>query len=725
MELDTTLKINDILSSLQSHTEKVDALIELCNMYSIHQKIEELEATARAIREYGESTGNLRTRTWGILLGAFVPSYRKEFDVALAVFEEVLPVFEELNDKAGIARTLHNIARIFMLRSDYEAAREYFHKALAIEEELHNIAGISRVFRNMSMIHQQLGTYQEYIDLTVKYLPLIEASGEKAILASHLYQLSVWAMVHLSDAPTALHYAEKSLLLSQEMNDALGESQALDSIGSTYWYVGDSGRSIEYYNKSIKKGEEAGHQFELANRLTNTAYAYMLIDDYEKVLELNTRAKAIYVDADREFDSGWAEMGIGQALLGMGKAGEALEHNLKAAQLLEAEKDNHGLGYAYFRCGQALVALGRIQEAFTAYGKSLENRLFGNATLEIAEVQCERGKLLVQLGQLEEAIALLNEALADAEKINAKAQIYAIHRALSDAWEALGDDTKALYHIRLFHKYREEVQNQDSAKKAASIEYLHHRELQQKEQDATDKILNNILPHTITNRLKSGETLIADTLDPVSVLFADVVGFTPLAARLNAQDLVKLLAFIFNKFDAICLKHGLEKIKTIGDAYMAVAGAPDPCDDHALRCALAAIDMLEDFTIPNDLLHEDIKGLELDFRIGIHTGSVVAGIIGESKFAYDLWGNTVNIASRMESHGEPGKIHVSEDFKSALLVRTGRDLSVQDSVPDTESDSVPDSVSDIEQDKEIHFISRGEMDIKGKGRMETYFLTKS
>ena len=180
----------------------------------------------------------------------------------------------------------------------------------------------------------------------------------------------------------------------------------------------------------------------------------------------------------------------------------------------------------------------------------------------------------------------------------------------------------------------------------------------------------------------------------------DIVGFTKLSSLLPAEELIDLLDIVFTRFDAICKKHGLEKIKTIGDAYMAACGAPVRYDNHAERAANAAIEMLEHFTID----HEFSVPVNLRFRIGLHSGSVVAGIIGENKYSYDLWGDAVNTASRMESHGEAGKIHVSEEFMQAF-VGLGSELS-------------PSSPSSL------RFVDRGEMEIKGKGMMKTYFLEK-
>lgn len=206
------------------------------------------------------------------------------------------------------------------------------------------------------------------------------------------------------------------------------------------------------------------------------------------------------------------------------------------------------------------------------------------------------------------------------------------------------------------------------------------------EQEKSERLLLNILPQVIADRLKRNETTIAEYFPEVTVLFADIVGFTPLAALMNPIELVELLNQIFSGFDIICEQHGLEKIKTIGDAYMVVGGLPEPRADHAEAIANMALDMQAEMVRFNT---QNKKSFSI--RIGIHSGPVVAGVIGIKKFIYDLWGDTVNIASRMESHGISWQIQASEATYNLL------------------------------QEKYI-FEDRGSIDVKGRGLMRTYLL---
>ena len=205
----------------------------------------------------------------------------------------------------------------------------------------------------------------------------------------------------------------------------------------------------------------------------------------------------------------------------------------------------------------------------------------------------------------------------------------------------------------------------------------------------SDELLRNILPAMIAERLKQGERTIAERFEEATVLFADLVGFTTLAAKLPPRELVEILNQVFSRFDQLADRYDLEKIKTIGDAYMVVGGVPMThcsCGITAIaEMALAMLDELEDI---NTKLN-----LNLKLRVGIHHGPVIAGVIGLRKFIYDLWGDTVNIASRMESHGSEGRIHTTDVVYQALGDRYA-------------------------------FEKRGTIPIKGRGEMKTYWLIK-
>ena len=216
-----------------------------------------------------------------------------------------------------------------------------------------------------------------------------------------------------------------------------------------------------------------------------------------------------------------------------------------------------------------------------------------------------------------------------------------------------------LLHARVFSSLDKKRLRDADREHIAQLQ--HEKELLNLEQMKTEKLMLNILPRPIADRLKKGEKNIAGSYPEVTVLFSDLVGFTKMSAQKSAPDLVKLLNDIFTRFDVRAQDLGLEKIKTIGDAYMVVGGLPIPRTDHAEIAADMAIGMFEDlnaFNVANNMA--------IEMRIGMHSGPVVAGVIGFTKFSYDLWGNTVNTASRMESTSKTGRIQITS-ITSGLL----------------------------------------------------------
>jgi class 3 adenylate cyclase len=226
----------------------------------------------------------------------------------------------------------------------------------------------------------------------------------------------------------------------------------------------------------------------------------------------------------------------------------------------------------------------------------------------------------------------------------------------------------------------------------------HRRKIEDSERDRQiklarfqeqERLLHDILPLEIANRIIQGETTIAEQNENVSLFFSDIVGFTTISQTIEPDLLVHELNIIFQEYDRIAKQYSIEKIKTIGDAYMAVSGINESIEHPHYNIAMFAIDVID-----------RLKKLELGrnkfkIRVGLHVGKVISGVIGGYKFSYDIWGDTVNIASRMESHSEPGRIHITEQFAKS-----------------------------IEHYPEFSVITRGEITVKGKGTMKTYWLEK-
>lgn len=275
--------------------------------------------------------------------------------------------------------------------------------------------------------------------------------------------------------------------------------------------------------------------------------------------------------------------------------------------------------------------------------------------------------ILDRSSSLMQAVSMISEGNLDARtKVTGNDEIGFLGQAI----DAMAGNLKTA----LDHANKKAMEAEEQAVKLN--EERHHSE----------KLLNNILPTLIADRLRKGESMIADTYPEVTVLFADIVGFTELSARLGPREIVNMLNDVFGRFDKLVVEHGLEKIKTIGDCYMVVGGIPERDPLHCQKVADFAIAALQTF---DDYAADFAQPLSI--RIGMHTGTVVAGVVGTQKFAYDLWGDVVNIASRFESTGKPKRIHVSDSVR----IRLADDF-------------------DFEGGEEIN--------LKGKGIMKSWFI---
>ncbi|MBS1537716.1 MAG: tetratricopeptide repeat protein [Bacteroidetes bacterium] len=548
-------------------------------------------------------------------------------------------------------------------RGNYATTLEYARQALAHAEE-HSLVEVTPKCMNLfGKVYVYLSDYPRALEYLVKALAAHEELGNKAGVAYVTGNIG-GVYYSLSDYPRALEYLVKALAAFEELGDKAGAATVTGNIGGVYATLSDYPFALEYYVKALAVKEELGDKAGAARVTGNIGNVYSNLSDYPRALEYLVKALAAHEELGNKAGVAYVTGNIGGVYYSLSDYPRALEYYVKA---LAAHEE---LGN---KAGAASVT-GNI-------GSLYEKKDFEDYNPEKAE-------------------EYLLKAIAIFEEIGAKQ--YHFHKSLADLYENQERWKESQFHFKKFYELEKEVQSEEAKKQAEKQDTDRKLAIERAQAASEKKILNNILPKEITARLIKGENPIADHFDSVSVLFMDIVDFTPLASSITAQQLVHLLNAIFSAADGVMRECGLEKIKTIGDAYMAVAGAPVVQADHAHRAAQAALRLLDVMqnlvvTFPDNYGDKSwIASIpEVQVRIGLHCGSAVAGVVGENKFLYDLWGDAVNTASRMESHGEAGRIHVSEEFKNAV------------------------------GESSFSFVVRAKMDIKGKGTMITYFLEKA
>lgn len=566
---------------------------------------------------------------------------------------------EKLKWEEGVAKSYNSLGINYSMKSNNAKAEQLFNKSLKIYKELKNRDGISEQLGNLGIVSMNQSNFTAALDYYQQSLKIDDTDSNRA----RQYGNMGVVYTNLKDYDKALKYNTRALKLREKLGDKDRISRQLSNIALNYTFLKDYDKALENYERALKIDIESGNTRSIAIRLGNIGVLHWERKNYQKAYEYYNKALKI----NNEIGS---------------KSGIAI--NLT------------NLGAFHYFLTQDNV-LNKLKESGTKLN-------------------------LDKSYNLSKAIEYLNKSKEIALEMGNKRQLIEIYESLKEAYRSEGNYDNAYEYQSEWAMLKDSIFSVEKTTEIANLEAKNENEIKEKELKLKDlellrkvneqtalgvgigaivillivifmqrrkseKLLLNIMPEKIAKRLKKNEKNIADRFEEVSIIFVDIVGFTSYSRGTQPEEIVSALNDIFTRFDMLSIKHGLEKIKTIGDCYMAVAGLPEPNENHAVatsRFALEAKDMMHNYVTPD--------GHKLLFRIGIETGPVVAGVIGESKFSYDLWGDAVNMASRMESTGLPNEIQVTENFINLI------------------------------KDSGIKYQQRGEIEIKGKGKILTYLL---
>ncbi|MBS1537980.1 MAG: tetratricopeptide repeat protein [Bacteroidetes bacterium] len=569
----------------------------------------------------------------------------------------------------------------------------------------------SRFLRQLafSLRRSGKGLEQESLEAAEEALSLTREIGNQIDIADAMTMIGA-SYHHLFKFPLALEYYTKALAMFEESAHVPGIAETIYYMGLTYKFIGDHARSLECYFKAHTYYETLEDTTALNSIINEIAQVYMALGLHEKAIEYYTRTLAAFrADGNRRMVAGTIS-NIGGGYLNLGNYETALAYFHEALSAL----DDDELAFRATITGN----IGVVHYFLSEYSNALEYFL---KDLALNLKLNNKGKIAGSYARLsavyavaefsdynpEQAEEYLLKAIDVFEELEMKSELFDAHKDIADLYKQLERWKEFGYHFEQYHNLEKEVQSNAALQKAEQLEQQKQavdREkslaVERADAEATKRLLHKTLPKSIADRVMLGETRIADHFENASILFADVVGFTEISSKMLPAAVLAFMNFIFEHFDSLAAKHGCERIKTIGDGYMAVCGAPVRYPNHSERLALMALEMMEDIKLPEEIREHLPAGTLFHLRIGLHCGEITAGLIGTGKLAYDIYGDAVNTAARMESHGEAGRIHVSEEFRNVLISTSLNELPIE-------------------------FISRGEMEIKGKGIMKTYFLEKA
>jgi len=539
-----------------------------------------------------------------------------------------------------------------------------------------------------------------------------------------LYSLS---FNEINDFDLALQYAEELIQLADKENNIEYLSYGYFQKGNAKQFIGELEESLEAYFKSVEIAKKENLMGTEGSSYAAIADIYAISGNHKNAMRYYKRAiKTLKSTLQKKEDTVLLASSIlnaGDALLTNKKYDSALVYFNESGQLFEhadypvGKAYNLGnIGMVYANTGRNELAEQNINEAVAILEASQDYYPISVYLMAMADIYVEKE-------DYETAIGYTKRSLSLAEQYELREQLGDANLKLAELYELIGDLAASYRHYKDHIAHRdsllniEKVQqladqrtNFEVSQKQVEVELLETKTRNQliilgfvglsllaslwfyrtisKEKNKSEKLLLNILPEDTAKELKLNGKVKAQKYESVTVFFSDFKGFTSYSEKLSPEALVKTVSFYFSKFDEIIYKHGLEKIKTIGDAYMCAGGLHDTCKDHAQRMVRAAFEIAA-FV---EATKKDVSAgdLTFDIRIGINTGPVVAGVVGTKKFAYDIWGDTVNVASRMESMSEPGKINISHSTYEL-----------------------------IKEDVDCEY--RGEIEAKNRGKVKMYF----
>lgn len=570
--------------------------------------------------------------------------------------------------------------------------------------ELPEVEKIKREFRCnniLGLLHNELTKNEEGLQYLEKAYELALIIDDKYIIATITGNLGLLHSSMSNDVK-----ALDLLRFSEDISTQSGNREHLaivcDNIATIFNKHGDYVRALEYYSKALELHTNTQGKDGIGRALGHIGSVYFHMNEIEKAESYLFKALEIHesIDFKRGIET-WHEV-LGDIMLKKEDPNSAIKHFTKAIEV-NRELGNKATEAVHIgSLGDVLMFKGDLEEAFKNFEIALTILQEYDRKGEFYDVQLSMTRILsnpVYVGYNPvKAEQLLLQSLDNLREHSLKSIEREYLSQLSVMYKATGQWEKALSTYEESVSINQELNSNDIRNTIREMEFQkEYNQLEQKRLlevirlQEKEQLLHDILPSHVADRIIGGEKTIADECEDMTIMFADIVGFTTLSEHMKPSEIIELLNNIYSKLDLLADTYGIEKIKTIGDAYMAISDSREDKVNHKLKMLTFAKKIL---AICSEIILSNGKTLEV--RIGIHSGPTVTGVIGTKKLSYDVWGDAVNTAARMESYGEPGTIQVSQEFYNSIIHIDGM--------------------------IETTVIAQKEIEIKGKGLMNTVVL---
>ncbi|HEY0678124.1 MAG TPA: adenylate/guanylate cyclase domain-containing protein [Chitinophagaceae bacterium] len=548
---------------------------------------------------------------------------------SLEIAQEARKLAHGIGFVKGEALALKNMGLVYYFQSKNVQTLQFWNESLSLLQQLKDDRGVANLYGNIGAVYANQGDEVNALKYHLESLRLAERTGDEI---REFYALNNIAGIYFEKKGTwdkALDYLLKAFPLAEKTNNKEALGLILGNIGEIYFEQGNFDKASEYYNKSLRMGATENSPFAL-NGLGKLS---LKRNDFTQALKYHNEALGV-AEKLNDIHKVNSLQGIANVYLANKDYKLALEYFNKAEITAVQQKSFPSLKVLYEQMATTYADIGDHKQAF-AYQKQLgtvKDTLFSETAqkkLGLLQFEFDLEKKQGEIKVLTKDKALREEQL-NRQRLAKNAFMVGLF--------LLG----AIIFI-IYRSYRMKVRT---------------NKILDRQNEQIEGLLLNILPHEVKKELQTTGYATPRSYQSASVLFTDFKGFTQIADKLSPESLVRELNNCFIAFDNIIEKYGLEKIKTIGDSYMCAGGIPTPDDEHPYKIVRAGLE-IQNYIVKNNLKRK-AEGLQpWDIRIGIHVGPVVAGVVGKKKYAYDIWGSTVNIASRMESSGVPGQVNIS------------------------------------------------------------------
>lgn len=592
-----------------------------------------------------------------------------------STIDTLLLLLKKQQEDTNKVNTLNELAwEYYASNFDNKQAEIYAGEALALAQKLEFKSGEATAYRRLGGIVINRGNYNEALKFYTEELKIQQELGNKKRIASGYMQVGS-ACFYIGNYPLALENYLKGLKIAEEIKDRITTCKISNNIGLLYGNSGDKQEALKYYFAALKAYEELGDQEGVAKECVGIGNIYYSMRNFTDALLYFRKSLAIALETGKKKLAATCYNDIGEVYIETGNYNDALQNLLHGLKLSDETGDsylavhiNKGIGWTFFHlkkwdeAGKYLnLALVKARENGLIEG--LEQCYYRLSCLDSAmgnfKSSMENYKLFILFrdsimnGETSQKIARqkIEYEFDKTQKLEKAERARKDLRQSIIRYSFLGGLIVAIGFLLVVLKQRNKIRAQrmiseDEKKKAEA------------EKERSEKLLLNILPAEVAEEIKRYGHSHAKTFSMVTVMFTDFKDFTLVSERYSAELLVAEIDYCFSAFDTIIQKYRVEKIKTIGDAYLCVGGMPVLSATHASDVVSAAIE-IRDFISARKKEQDEKGGISFEIRLGINTGPVVAGIVGLNKYAYDIWGDTVNLAARMEQNCEAGKINIS------------------------------------------------------------------